>query len=123
MDRKNRIAEALEVRGKRQIELAKVTGKGRSVISSYVANRWQPKPQALLAMAKFLDVSELWLAGYDAPMERTIEQKKADELAMLIHRLRKDEKFKDLVNSIATLTDTQFSIIESTVAEFLKTHE
>lgn len=119
-ERKNRIAEALRIRNFKQVELVEKTGLSKSAINNWIAQRWQPKQKALMAMARALDVSEMWLAGYDVPMERPVEQVKMDELAKLVHRLRKDEKLKKLCLNIAELENDQINIIENMVNELLK---
>lgn len=119
-ERKNRIAEALRIRGLKQVELVEKTGIKKSSINNWLAQRWQPKQDAVLKMAQALNVSEMWLAGYDVPMERPVEQIKMDELAKLIHRLRKDERLKNISMSICSLNSDQLSIVENMVAEFNK---
>ena len=64
-ERKNRIAEALTLRGMKQVELVEKSGIPKSSINNWISQRWQPKQEALYKMAKALDVSEMWLAGYD----------------------------------------------------------
>ena len=119
-ERKNRLAEALKIRGMKQVELVEKTGIKKSSINNWLAQRWQPKQDAVLKMARALDVSEMWLAGYDVPMERPVEQIKTDELVKLIHLLRKNEEFKELCISISKLNDNQFNTIESMVNELVK---
>lgn len=119
-ERKNRIAEALRIRNLKQVELVEKTGIKKSSINNWLAQRWQPKQDAVLKMAQALNVSEMWLAGYDVPMERPVEQVKMDELAKLIHRLRKDERLKNISMSICSLNSDQLSIVENMVAEFNK---
>lgn len=109
---KNRLSEALSLRAMRQVDLAERTGLTQSQINSWKRNRWQPKQEALYKMAKVLDVSELWLAGYDVPMERPVEQKKMDELAEIIHKLRNNNKYVDIMNYIIKLDDTQLETVE-----------
>lgn len=109
---KNRLSEALSLRAMRQVDLAERTGLTQSQINSWKRNRWQPKQEALYKMAKVLDVSELWLAGYDVPMERPVEQKKMDDLAEIIHKLRNNNKYVDIMNYIIKLDDTQLETVE-----------
>lgn len=118
--RENRIREALRIRGLKQVELAEKTGISKGTINNWLNNRYQPKQRALMAMARVLGVSELWLAGYDVPMERPQAQIKNDELAQLIHKLRKDEKLKELCLSIAKLNDDQFYVVSNLVGELNK---
>lgn len=65
-----RIREALEMRGMKQIDLARATGLGRGAISQYMSDKVTPKQDKLYIMAKALLVSPTWLMGYDVPMEQ-----------------------------------------------------
>ena len=97
---KNRLAEALSIRDMKQVELAEKTGLSASQINSWLNHRWQPKQTALHLMAKALDVSEMWLAGCDVPMERPPEQKKMDDLAEIIHLMRKNDKYVEIMDYV-----------------------
>lgn len=101
-ERNNRIAEALNMRGMKQIELAEKTGISRGTINNWLKNKYQPKRVPLMKMAQVLDVAELWLAGYDVPIERAPEQKKADALIELFNQIRSDAVFKDLILKISS---------------------
>lgn len=114
----NRIQQALSIRGIKQVELAEKTGIQKSSINSWVKQRWQPKQEPLYKMAQALEVSEMWLAGYDVPMERPPEQIRADEIALLIHLLRNNEDIKELFMSISKLNAAQLSIVKNIVSEF-----
>ena len=119
-EKRNRIREALQIRNMKQVELSEKIGIPKGTINNWLNQRYQPKQKSLLSLAKALDVSEMWLAGYDVPMERPVEQKKSDELAQLIHSMRKDEKLKNLFLSICSLSDDQRKTIESLVNELIK---
>lgn len=119
-ERRNRIREALAIRNMKQVELCEKTGIKKSSINNWLGQRWQPKQEPIMKMARVLDVSEMWLAGYDVPMERPVEQKKSDDLVQLIHSIRKDEGLKHLFISICNLTDEQRKTIKSMVTELSK---
>lgn len=119
-ERRNRIREALALRNMKQVELCEKTGIKKSSINNWLGQRWQPKQDAILKMAQALDVSEMWLAGYDVPVERPVEQKKSDELVQLITQIRKNEGLKHLFISICNLSDEQRKTIESMVIELSK---
>lgn len=51
-------------------------------------------------MGRALDVAEMWLAGYDIPMERPKEQKNNDALSDIVVMLRTDEEFFSIVEKI-----------------------
>lgn len=113
--RENRIAEALNMVGWKQIDLVERTGISKSSINAWVKQNWQPKQKALMKMAQVFGVSEMWLAGYDVPMERPLVQIKNDELVQLINDIRKDEDLQKLVSSICKLSSEQRKTIENLV--------
>ncbi|MBE5881223.1 MAG: helix-turn-helix transcriptional regulator [Lachnospiraceae bacterium] len=118
--RNNRIAEALAMKGWKQVDLVERTGIKKSSINGWVKQNWQPKQKALMDMARVLGVSEMWLAGYDVPMERPQAQIKNDELVKLIMELKDNEELRNLCMSISHLTDDQRKTIGSMVTELSK---
>lgn len=119
-ERLNRIREALQLRGMKQIELCERTGISRGTLTNWISQRWQPKQESLMKLAKALNVSEMWLAGYDVPMERPLAQIKNDELAQLINEIRKNEALKDLFISISHLNADQRQLVLNMVKELTK---
>lgn len=79
----NRIKHALNFRNLKQIELAEKSGVKPSALNQYITGKIIPRQKALTALAQALDVNEVWLMGFDVPMERThklnltLEQRKA----------------------------------------------
>lgn len=120
---KNRLAEALRIRDMKQVELAEITGLSKAQINSWKNNRWQPRQTPLHLMAKALDVSELWLAGYDVPMERPIEQKKAEELADLVRELRNNEQLAIMTMYMSKLSPEQLDSILPLVKSLADTNK
>ena len=119
-ERLNRIREALTIRNMKQVELCEKTGINKGSVNNWLAQRWQPKQEAIMKMARVLEVSEMWLAGYDVPMERPVEQVKMDTLGHVINLIRKDERLSDLVINLSRLNETQLITIESMVNELVK---
>lgn len=68
-DIKNRLREALELRGMMPVELAKRSGVTKGAISKYLKGTIKPKQGAIGAMADALGVSPAWLLGYDLTPE------------------------------------------------------
>lgn len=66
----NRIKEALELRGMKQIDLVEKTKIGKSSISTYISGEYEPKQKNIYKIAKALNVSESWLMGNDVDMEK-----------------------------------------------------
>ena len=119
-EKKNRIEEALAIRGLKRIDLAEKTGICRSTISNWANQKYQPKQKSLVVLAQALNVSELWLAGYDIPMERSPERVKMDMLAKSINIVRKDERLSNLIINITKLNEQQLATVESVVNELTK---
>lgn len=99
----DRLREAMALKGKKQIDLSRYTGINKGSISSYLSGRYEPKQAAIYKLAMALDVSEMWLWGYDVPMERPQMQKDNDAIADVVVRLRSDEKFLLVVKKVYAL--------------------
>lgn len=69
----NRLTYALTIRNMKPIELAEITKIDKSKISSYMSGRYKAKTDGLKLIADTLNVSPVWLMGYDVPMEKKIE--------------------------------------------------
>lgn len=112
---KERIHEALLLREMKASELAELSGISKASISCYMSGRYEPKQEALYQMGKVLGVAEMWLAGYDIPMERPQSQKDNDELADLIAILKKEKDFRQLILRISRLKPEQILLLKSMV--------
>ena len=108
---KDRLKEALAVRGMRAIDLAERSGVPKSAISFYLAGKSKPKADRLYIIAQVLDVNEAWLLGYNVPMARTDEAKKNDILAQLVLKMRKDPEFFEAVHKLSLLDVDGFNSI------------
>ena len=97
----SRLREAMEIRGKKQIDLVRETGINRSAISRYLSGEYEPKNKPIYELAKALDVSDQWLMGYDYPMERPQMQKNNDAIVDIVVKLRSDESFLSLVSALS----------------------
>lgn len=65
-----RIKKAMIIRNMKQADLARATGLSKGGISNYVTGRYEPKSDIISKLAKALNCSEMWLWGYDVPMEK-----------------------------------------------------
>ena len=65
-----RLSEALQIKGVRQADLSFVTKIPKSAISQYISGAFEPKQDRIHLIAQALDVSEMWLCGYNVPMEK-----------------------------------------------------
>jgi transcriptional regulator with XRE-family HTH domain len=115
---KDRLREAMREVGKSQSDLARDTGLNRGTISRYLSGEVEPRHDATHKLAIALGVSEMWLFGYDVPKIRTAEQKKNDQLAQLIVKMRTDKRFYDNVAALAALSEKQYKTVEDLIAAF-----
>ena len=77
---KDRLYEAMAIRGKKAVDLTRDLNIPKSAISQYLSGKSQKMDSArLYAIAEYLDVDEPWLLGYDVPMEKTETKKSAPE--------------------------------------------
>ena len=112
-----RLAEAMKDADKKQIDLARETGLDAAAINRYINGRYDPKWNAIMKLALALNVSEMWLWGYDVPKERSDEDKKTDKLVHIISKLRKDESFYQLAVQLSQLESDKLVHIISKLVE------
>jgi transcriptional regulator with XRE-family HTH domain len=115
---KDRLREAMRDVGKTQADLVRDTGLNRGTISRYLSGAVEPRHEATHKLAMSLGVSEMWLFGYDVPKGRTEEQKKNDQLAKLIVKMRTDKDFFETVSALADLNEKQYRGIKDLIAAF-----
>lgn len=115
-----RMREAMQEAGKKQVDLVRETGLERGAISRYLSGAYEPKQTAVSKLAIALNVSEMWLWGYDVPKGRTLEQKKTDQLAKLIGRMRRDPAFYNIVEMLDQVPADQLENLGGLVAGLLK---
>lgn len=108
---RDRLQEAMRLRGLRAVDLVERTDIPKNTLSYYLSGKSEPKADRLYALAVALNVSEAWLLGYDVSMDRTAESRKNDQLAQLVARMRKDNKFFDGVAALSDLDAVQFQTV------------
>ena len=59
-----RLKNALELRGKKAIQLADGCNISRGLISQYLSGKRYPKQESIFKIAKYLDVNPFWLMGF-----------------------------------------------------------
>lgn len=113
---RERLRQAMDLRGLRATDLVEKTGIPKGTISYYLSGKTEPKADRLYILAQALNVNEAWLLGYEVAMTRTDNQKKNDQLAKLIVRLRTDEKFYKTVSDLAELSESQYRGVEQLIS-------
>lgn len=109
---RDRLKEAMQAVGKKQVDLVNETGLNRGTISRYLSGEVEPRQEATYKLAAALGVSEMWLWGYNVPKARTATQKKNDDLVQVIAKLRKDPEFYEVVSMLAELPEAEYASIK-----------
>lgn len=95
-----RLKEYMEINNLKQADIiakcrpySRKTGTDiyKSLLSQYVSGSREPSSEKLVILAKALNVSDAWLAGYDVPMERSSEAVIADQASALGEAARDPE--------------------------------
>ena len=66
----DRLKEAMMLASKTQADLVRDTGLSKSTLSRYLSGEFEPKQNAIAKLATSLNVNEMWLWGYDVPMQK-----------------------------------------------------
>ncbi len=93
-----RLQIAMETRKIKQIDLARVADVNQGALSRYLKGSYEPKSATIYKLALALDVSDMWLEGYDVPMERSQKQKEIDFKNNLYKKIAQD---MDLLKTIS----------------------
>jgi transcriptional regulator with XRE-family HTH domain len=123
MDRaelKDRLQEALDLREKKAVDLVRDLKIPKSAISQYLSGKSQKMDsERLYNICKYLDVSEPWMMGYNVPMERNM-QKKNNAIVDIVARMRTDEDFLSLVESLNELEAEKIIAFKQLISTLLK---
>lgn len=93
-----RLQIAMNKRKIKQIDLARVADVNQGALSRYLKGSYEPKSATIYKLALALDVSDMWLEGYDVPMERSQKQKEIDFKNNLYKKIAQD---MDLLKTIS----------------------
>lgn len=116
---KDRLQEALSIREKKAVDLVRDLKIPKSAISQYLSGKSQKMDsERLYAICKYLDVSEPWMMGYDVSIERNME-KKNNAISDIVIRLRTDEDFLYLVESLGKLDAEKLNAFKQLVSTLL----
>ena len=94
----DRLQIAMDKRKIKQIDLARVADVNQGALSRYLKGSYAPKSATIYKLALALDVSDMWLEGYDVPMERSQKQKEIDFKNNLYKKIAQD---MDLLKTIS----------------------
>lgn len=69
----NRLKKAMEIRNIKQVDLVEKTKLDKTLINKYLAGVSNARQRKLTLLADALNVNEIWLMGYDVPIDREIK--------------------------------------------------
>lgn len=93
-----RLQFAMDKRKIKQIDLARLADVNQGALSRYLKGSYEPKSATIYKLALALDVSDMWLEGYDVPMKRSQKQKEIDFKNNLYKKIAQD---MDLLKTIS----------------------
>ena len=83
-----RLEKALQIRKMKPVALHEKTGISESLISKYLSGRAVARQKKISLLADALDVSPVWLLGYDVPIEKDVKLDSLGNPVTLIPILR-----------------------------------
>lgn len=116
----DRLKAAMKITKKKQIDLVRETGIDKGSVSHYVSGRYEPKNEAIYKLALALEVSEMWLWGYDVPMERSQEQKNNDAFNDIVKRLQTDSEFFSAVEALNAIESAPSDIVPENIMKLIE---
>lgn len=115
----NRLKIAMKNAGKKQADLVRETGIDKGSMSHYVNGRYEPKQDVVFQLAKSLNVSEMWLWGYDCDMKRPATLEKIEEapveMAELHVEMIMDEDLNEIFADFKKLDANKRKIVKDLV--------
>lgn len=110
-----RLQIAMDKRKIKQIDLARVADVNQGALSRYLKGSYEPKSATIYKLALALDVSDMWLEGYDVPMERSQKQKEIDFKNNLYKKIAQDMDLLKTISQYYNLPTEKQKIIRDLV--------
>lgn len=110
-----RLQIAMDTRKIKQIDLARVADVNQGALSRYLKGSYEPKSATIYKLALALDVSDMWLEGYDVPMERSQKQKEIDFKNNLYKKIAQDMDLLKTISQYYNLPEEKQKIIRDLV--------
>lgn len=79
----NRLEKILEIRNMKQVELCEKTKLSSGLINKYLKGKAFARQDKLSLLAEALDTNEVWLMGYNVPMDRNYGKTKISEIDVI----------------------------------------
>lgn len=110
-----RLQNAMDERKIKQIDLARVADVNQGALSRYLKGSYEPKSATIYKLALALDVSDMWLEGYDVPMERSQKQKEIDFKNNLYKKIAQDMDLLKTISQYYNLSEEKQKTIRDLV--------
>ena len=110
-----RLQFAMDKRKIKQIDLARVADVNQGALSRYLKGSYEPKSATIYKLALALEVSDMWMEGYDVPMERSQKQKEIDFKNNLYKKIAKDMDLLKTISKYYNLPEEKQKIIRDLV--------
>lgn len=110
-----RLQIAMDKRKIKQIDLARVADVNQGALSRYLKGSYEPKSATIYKLALALDVSDMWLEGYDVPMERSQKQKEIDFKNNLYKKIAQDMNLLKTISQYYNLPEEKQKTIRDLV--------
>lgn len=110
-----RLQIAMDKRKIKQIDLARVADVNQGALSRYLKGSYEPKSATIYKLALALDVSDMWLEGYDVPMERSQKQKEIDFKNNLYKKIAQDMDLLKTISQYYNLSEEKQKTIRDLV--------
>lgn len=118
---KDRLQEAMNLRKKKAADLENDLEIPKSALSQYLSGKSKNMDSVrMYRLCVYLNVNEAWMMGFDVPMERPKEQKNNDIMSDIIVRLRTDEGFFEVVETLNSLGKEQLACVLQMLQAFTK---
>lgn len=79
----SRLEKILEIRNMKQVELCEKTKLSSGLINKYLKGKAFARQDKLSILAEALDTNEVWLMGYNVPMDRNYGKTKISEIDII----------------------------------------
>lgn len=79
----NRLKEILKIRNMKQVELCEKTKLSSGLINKYLKGKAFARQDKLSILAEALDTNEVWLMGYNVPMDKNYGKTKIAEIDLI----------------------------------------
>ena len=117
---KDRLQEAMNLRKKKAADLANDLEIPKSALSQYLSGKSKNMDSVrMYRLCVSLNVNEAWMMGFDVPMERP-KEKNNDIMSDIIVRLRTDEGFFEVVETLNSLDKEQLDGVLQMLQAFTK---